>query len=97
MDRLTSAGPPSLGDLIYNVSATLPDPIAGETLNDLGGRGVSHNVFDFLKVMSVKLKCRDRSKDLTSVMDAKVMLRRKLRLILGFILSVLRRRGDTLQ
>jgi len=44
-----SASLPPFGDLVHSVSAALADPGANNTLDGLDCRGVSHDVFDFLK------------------------------------------------
>ena len=51
---------------VRNTSATLPDPGAGETIDSLDGRRVSHNVFDPLEGLLVKLKATYRLRSSTS-------------------------------
>ena len=55
MSLPTSAGLPQFRDPVPDTSTALPDPGAGETLDSLDGRRVSHNVLDFLDVFLVKL------------------------------------------
>ena len=94
----TSVGLPPFSDLVRNISATLSDPGADKTLYGLSGRGPSHNVLDFLKMGSVKLKCEDGASDLTAFDHRRqVALRRKLHPILRRVLNVLRWGSDALQ
>ena len=72
MSLSTSAGLPQFRDPAPNTSVALPDPGAGETLDSLDGRMVSHNVLDFLDVFLVKLNAGIELATLSSsIIDAK--------------------------
>ena len=62
--RKVAAG--SLVDLVHNVSTTLYNPRAEDTLDRLDRRGAPHDRFDFFKTGSVELKRRDRMRELIS-------------------------------
>ena len=83
---------------VCSASPAPPDPTACETLGDLDGRRVYHNVLDFFEMALVKLKCEDRANNLTAFdRRPQVTPGRKLHPIPGRVLGVLQWRGATLQ